>query len=290
MQKEKKKQFVMIPIDNEEMYNRSKQFDIMHVYIAERVRGFECNGLTCYMSNEQFAKEINCSVSTVQRAIKLLVDEKILWAGYHQQCVTNKQRILRMYKSNMQNDTLRMSNCTPKQCKMTLTDSQNDTLVSNKRLKNKEKLNNQRESASEKKRKISDLSDDEARQIIAGLKKGEKYVDLARKYGLEHGAITKHFEKQWRKRKLAAAYDMELTVMKERSEPIRPIDYDRVAERRAGNIEPESAISEEELLSCDWGSCEEANGGYSNESSALAFLTSLIENKLFKTEDEEWEQ
>ena len=124
MQKEKKKQFVMIPINNEELYNRSEKFDIRHVYIVERVKGFDSNGMTCYMSNEQFAKEINCSISTVHRAIELLKDEKILWAGYHHESATNKQRILRIFNPNIQNDTPRMSNCTPEQSKMTLTDSQ----------------------------------------------------------------------------------------------------------------------------------------------------------------------
>ena len=122
--------FTMITADNEKFYSKDDRLNILHLYITERVRGFDACGKTCYMSNEQFAKETNSSISTIKRAIKLLTDLEILWAGYHQESVKNKQRILHIYDERLgtyhkkkiaevQNDTPRGSNCTSQRVKLT---------------------------------------------------------------------------------------------------------------------------------------------------------------------------
>ena len=140
--------FTMIAANNEEFYSKDKRLNLLHLYIAERVRGFDACGKTCYISNEQFAKETNSSISTITRAIKLLTDLEILWAGYHQESVKNKQRILHIYDERLgayhkakiadsQNDNQRWSNCVPKIVKMTSSDGQNDQLVDKEYIKSK---------------------------------------------------------------------------------------------------------------------------------------------------------
>ena len=94
MTKTTTKPFTMIPLDNEDFYSKNDKLNILHLYITERVRGFEKNNLPCYISNDQLAREMNCSPSTIKRAIKLLLESKILWGSYHQEGMTNKQRIL----------------------------------------------------------------------------------------------------------------------------------------------------------------------------------------------------
>lgn len=200
MSKHNSKAFTMIPLDNEEFYLKNEKLNILHLYIMERVRGFENNNLPCYISNDQFAKETNCSPSTIKRAIKLLIDSNILWAGHHQESVKNKQRILRIYREQNQNDHLTGSNCPPEKVKMTPADVQNDPLVNTKKKNNKLLTNNtKRENRESKKRKLSDLSTIEASEIIHGLKQRKSYVDIAKKFNLEFGSITKDFEKQWNK-------------------------------------------------------------------------------------------
>lgn len=200
MSKHNSKAFTMIPLDNEEFYLKNEKLNILHLYIMERVRGFENNNLPCYISNDQFAKETNCSPSTIKRAIKLLVDSNILWAGHHQESVKNKQRILRIYREQIQNDHLTGSNCPPEKVKMTPADVQNDPLVNTKKKNNKLLTNNtKRENEKVKKRNIHDLANDEANDIIKELNKGTPYVELAKKYNLEFGSITKDFKNQWQK-------------------------------------------------------------------------------------------
>ena len=200
MPKQNLKAFTMIPLDNEEFYLKNEKLNILHLYIMERVRGFENNNLPCYISNDQFAKETNCSPSTIKRAIKLLVDSNILWAGHHQESVKNKQRILRIYRKQIQNDHLTGSNCPPEKVKMTPADVQNDPLVNTKKKNNKLLTNNtKRENEKVQKRNIHDLTNNEANDIIKGLNKGTPYVELAKKYNLEFGSITKDFKTQWQK-------------------------------------------------------------------------------------------
>ena len=142
------KVFTMISAENSSFYSKDQRLNLLHLYITERVRGFDACGKTCYMSNEQFAKETNSSISTITRAIKLLTDLHILWAGYHQESVKNKQRILHIYderlgayhekkKADSQNDKQRWSNCVPEMVKLTSSDGQNDTLVYKEYIKSK---------------------------------------------------------------------------------------------------------------------------------------------------------
>lgn len=200
MSKHNSKAFTMIPLDNEEFYLKNEKLNILHLYIMERVRGFENNNLPCYISNDQFAKETNCSPSTIKRAIKLLIESKLLWGSYHQESIENKQRILRIYREQIQNDHLTGSNCPPEKVKMTPADVQNDPLVNTKKKNNKLLTNNtKRENEKVQKRNIHDLTNNEANDIIKELNKGTPYVELAKKYNLEFGSITKDFKNQWQK-------------------------------------------------------------------------------------------
>ena len=176
------KNFTMIPNDNAEFY--AKGFNILHAYIVERVRSFEAKGRTCYISNEQLAASTGTSVSTIKRAIKLLVDEKVLWAGYHQQDINNKQRVLRIYnekiakqeekKEEVQNEPLpkeeppstenefqiepeRGSNCTPERFKMNPLEVQNEPLVYKEKIK-KYNYNIDKEKVSGQDRAVSSIN------------------------------------------------------------------------------------------------------------------------------------
>ena len=46
-------------------------------------------------------------------------------------------------------------------------------------------------------RSIQDLTVEEAEEIIQKIKRKERYVEIQKEYNLEHGSITKDFEKQW---------------------------------------------------------------------------------------------
>ena len=61
------------------------------------------------------------------------------------------------------------------------------------------KENLREKSANANSRKIEDLSEKEANEIINKLKSKVKYVDIQKEYNLEYGSVTKDFEKQWRK-------------------------------------------------------------------------------------------
>ena len=149
--------FTIIPNDNKRLYQKNPAFNILHVYIVERVRSFDKQNKTCYIKNEQLAEATGSSEKTISRAIKLLVDEKILWAGYHYQTENDKitkQRVLRIYNESIdsyhkkqekemdkmstsnkienlsegQNVQESETNCLPQTDKMTSSDGQNDPL------------------------------------------------------------------------------------------------------------------------------------------------------------------
>ena len=167
----KSSNFTIVPNDNKALYTKNSAFNILHVYIVERVRSFEKKGLACYIKNEQLAEATGSSEKTISRAIKLLVDEKILWAGYHYQTENDKitkQRILRIFNQGLeeyhntkksaaikemdkmstsnysnepdgltqgQNDQLTQTNCPPQMDIMTSSDGQNDLLVYKENIK-----------------------------------------------------------------------------------------------------------------------------------------------------------
>ena len=149
--------FTIIPNDNKQLYQKNPAFNILHVYIVERVRSFDKQNKTCYIKNEQLAEATGSSEKTISRAIKLLVDEKVLWAGYHYQTENDKitkQRVLRIYNESIdsyhqkkekemdkmsnsnkienlsegQNVQASKTNCLPQMDKMTGLDGQNDPL------------------------------------------------------------------------------------------------------------------------------------------------------------------
>ena len=145
--KVKSNNFTIIPNNNADLYSKNSAFNILHVYIIERVRSFEKQGQTCYMRNEQFAEVTGFSEKTISRAIKLLVDEKVLWAGYHYQNEndqTSKQRVLRIFNEQLeeynhhtkgQNVQERWTNCLSQIDKMTSSDGQNVPLVYKENIK-----------------------------------------------------------------------------------------------------------------------------------------------------------
>ena len=167
----KSSNFTIVPNDNKNLYTKNSAFNILHVYIVERVRSFEKQGLACYIKNEQLAEATGSSEKTISRAIKLLVDEKVLWAGYHYQTENDKitkQRVLRIFNKGLeeyhnkkesaatkeidkmstsnnnneshnlpqgQNDQLSQTYCPPQIDNMATSDGQNDPLVYNNNIK-----------------------------------------------------------------------------------------------------------------------------------------------------------
>ena len=148
----KNKNFTIIPNDNSELYAINEAFNLLHVYIVERVRSFDKQDLPCYITNKQLAEATGCSEKTISRAINLLIDEKVLWVGYHYDTIngkTHKQRILRVfnkaldkyYNKKMQEKTDgqfvqdRWTKCLPEMDKMTSSDGQNDPIVYKENIK-----------------------------------------------------------------------------------------------------------------------------------------------------------
>ncbi len=139
--------FTIVPNDNKELYTKNSSFNILHVYIVERVRSFEKKGKTCYIKNEQLAEATGASEKTISRAIKLLIDEKVLWAGYHYQTEGDKikqQRVLRIFNKDLEEYHQKkrgqivqesQSNCPAQIDKMTTSDGQNDPLEYNNNIK-----------------------------------------------------------------------------------------------------------------------------------------------------------
>lgn len=237
-----KKTFTMIPTNNEEFYSKDERLDILHLYIVERVRGFETNKLTCYMSNEQFAQETNCSISTIKRAIKLLVNLNILWAGYHQENVKNKQRILRIYNTEVQNeplkqntevqnDTQRGSICTPERFKMTPSEVQNEPLVYYKQTNNKLLIDKDSEEIAnakrETKRELKDLDSSDLYEIIRKLKNRINYIDIQKEYNLQE-RVTKNTASEAQSIINNRNYILEQEAERERRKNEPQIDYNRL--------------------------------------------------------------
>ena len=103
--KDKVSNFTIVPNNNNQLYNKNPAFNILHVYIVERVRSFDKKNKTCYIKNEQLAEATGSSEKTISRAIKLLVNEKVLWAGYHYKTENDKitkQRVLRIYNEDIE--------------------------------------------------------------------------------------------------------------------------------------------------------------------------------------------
>jgi len=69
------------------------------------------------------------------------------------------------------------------------------------------------------------LTNDEANDIIKELNKGTPYVELAKKYNLEFGSITKDFKNQWAKISSERSYLAEQQVWLELLKQKPRIDY-----------------------------------------------------------------
>jgi hypothetical protein len=125
--------FTIVPNDNQALYRKNSAFNILHVYIVERVRSFDKQNKTCYIKNEQLAEATGSSEKTISRAIKLLVDEKVLWAGYHYQtedCQVTKQRVLRIFNDKLEEYHSKKTSATTKEMDKMST-SKNDDKESN---------------------------------------------------------------------------------------------------------------------------------------------------------------
>ncbi len=148
----KNKNFTIVPNDNSKLYAINKSFNILHAYIVERVRSFEKKGLPCYITNQQLADATGTSEKTISRAVNLLIDEKVLWAGYHYKTESNntkEQRILRIfnkalaeYYEQLEQEKVdgqivqkSWSECLSESDKMTTSDGQNDPLVYKENIK-----------------------------------------------------------------------------------------------------------------------------------------------------------
>ena len=139
--------FTIIPNNNEELYKKNAKFNILHVYIVERVRSFDKKGKTCYIKNEQLAEATGSSEKTISRAINLLIDEQVLWARYHYQTEDGKvkqQRVLRIFDKDLDEYHKKrrgqivqesQSNCPAQIDKVTTSDGQNDPLEYNNNIK-----------------------------------------------------------------------------------------------------------------------------------------------------------
>lgn len=84
MKSEKKRQFLQVDYEIFKLigkYTKDKDniiIDHLDCLIIERVNDFQKNKMDCYLTNEQFAKIFNVSLSTIKRKISNLVKIGIL--------------------------------------------------------------------------------------------------------------------------------------------------------------------------------------------------------------------
>ena len=88
-----KNNIVPILLDTNDFFNINENFNLVHLYITERARSFQQQNKPCFISNDQFPNELKFSVSTIRRAIKLLIGKKVLYTSYN----TNNKKKMSLY-------------------------------------------------------------------------------------------------------------------------------------------------------------------------------------------------
>lgn len=287
-----------------------KSIDILMI---AQIEEFHRNSCECYMTNEQFSIMFGESESTIKRVIDKLeklniiqrstkfingngkgTKQRILSINDHnfwkvQNELTNKCKVQNQEMEGSKIDNGRFKN---KECK-----------VHNGPIKEKEKENkkktlkeNEEEIANANKvngslrsqpKKIEDLSDAEANEIIRRLSKTnpDRFPDLQKEYNLEFG-VLRDFKKKWNKLKSERAYWIEQEVEREKRKNEPHIDFDRLYKCREKTeeelkVEREREKAFNELYNDLYVKpCEEIN--YDEPSEALKMLAAMQKDDEYK--------
>ena len=190
----------------------NRELTLLDKLIVAQIQEYTRNKKECYMTDKQFADAFGVSTQQVTRAMKKLADNNIIQRNTKTVSNNGKASKYRTLKAIVKNDyslpegivtnDYSLSEGIVKNDKR---NSQNDSqgIVTSDNIKDNLKENikeNLREkNANANSRKIEDLSEKEANEIINKLKSKVNYVDIQKEYNLEYGSVTKDFEKQWRK-------------------------------------------------------------------------------------------
>ena len=187
------------------------EFSLLEKLIVAQINEYERKEKECYMTDKQFAVAFGVSTQQVTRAMKKLADNNIIQRNTKTVSNNGKASKYRTLKAIVKYDyslpegivtsDYSLSEGIVKNDKR---NSQNDSegIVTSDyikdNLKDNIKENLRKKSANANSRKIEDLSEKEANEIINKLKSKVNYVDIQKEYNLEYGSVTKDFEKQWK--------------------------------------------------------------------------------------------
>lgn len=188
------------------------EFSLLEKLIVAQINEYERGTGLCYMSDKKFADAFGVSTQQVTRAMKKLADNNIIQRNTKTVSNNGKASKYRTLKAIVKNDCSSSEGIVTSDYSLSegivkndKRNSQNDSegIVTNDyikdNLKENIKENLRKKSANANSRKIEDLSEKEANEIINKLKSKVNYVDIQKEYNLEYGSVTKDFEKQWRK-------------------------------------------------------------------------------------------
>ena len=177
------------------------EFSLLEKLIVAQINEYEQATGLCYMTDKQFAVAFGVSTQQVTRAIKKLADNNIIQRNTKTVSNNGQASKYRTLKAIVKYDYSLSEGIVKNDKRNSQNDSEgivtSDYIKDNLKENIKEDLRNKGANANS--RKIEDLSEKEANEIINKLKSKVKYVDIQKEYNLEYGSVTKDFEKQWRK-------------------------------------------------------------------------------------------
>ena len=177
------------------------EFSLLEKLIVAQINELERNEKECYMTDKQFAVAFGVSTQQVTRAMKKLADNNIIQRNTKTVSNNGQASKYRTLKAIVKYDYSSPKGIVKNDKRNSQNDSKgivtSDYIKDN--LKENIKENLRKKSANANSRKIEDLSEKEANEIINKLKSKVNYVDIQKEYNLEYGSVTKDFEKQWRK-------------------------------------------------------------------------------------------
>ena len=177
------------------------EFSLLEKLIVAQINEYERKEKECYMTDKQFAVAFGVSTQQVTRAMKKLADNNIIQRNTKTVSNNGQASKYRTLKVIVKNDYSLPEGIVKNDKRNSQNDSKgivtSDYIKDNLKENIKENLREKSDNANS--RKIEDLSEKEANEIIKKLKSKAKYVDIQKEYNLEYGSVTKDFEKQWRK-------------------------------------------------------------------------------------------
>lgn len=228
----------------------NRELTLLDKLIVAQIQEYTRNKKECYMTDKQFADAFGVNVQQVTRAMKKLADNGIIIRNTQTVSNNGQSSKIRTLKAIVKNDYSLAEGIVKNDKRNSQNDSKgivtSDYIKDN--LKENIKENLREKSANANSRKIEDLSEKEANEIINKLKSKVKYVDIQKEYNLKYGSVTKDFEEKWRKAHPAK-------VQQQVTYDYPEIDYSRLGRTPRENTQQKNNIStsEEDLMNLIWG-------------------------------------